>query len=184
LVGELGGIGHLDKSAKFRVSATTVARLRWFNSVNYVRAILGTLVLATNVACVPVLIQQQPSIAFEVHGDDGQALPGAKLHFARIPICFACMNHTSWLDNIPADNEGRVSVHRFRELQLALMVPDAGPVTYVWAWCIDHEGYAPSIQNRFGANDVKAAVSVTLKASTSGTKCIWRDNREFVSAAL
>jgi hypothetical protein len=136
------------------------------------------------VGCVPFFVEKQPSIAFDIHGEDGRPLSGATLHFARIPVCLGCVYHTSWLDHIPADDEGRVAVHWYRAIQWALMAPDGGPVTYAWTWCIDRDGYEPAIQGQFGPKQVKPVVSVTLIVSRAGRKCIWRNNREFVSAVL
>jgi hypothetical protein len=133
-------------------------------------------------ACVPWFVQSQPTMPFHVNSDTGDPAAGATLHFARVPTCFGCRNEKSWLDEMKVDSNGSVAVHWRRELQIVLLVPDAGPVTYRWSWCIDGPGLTPRFVNNIGSGEVTPQ-QVTLHRSSEGEKCAWLDNKEFASLA-
>lgn len=84
--------------------------------MNALRALVAAVILPGCAGCVPLVIQTQPSMDWGIRAEDGRPIPGAVLHFARIPVCFRRMNRASWLSRIPANDDGRVAVRGRKEL--------------------------------------------------------------------
>ena len=76
--------------------------------------------------------------------------------------------------------DGIVSLKQKADWNIAILIPDAGPRTVYWSFCIEKPGFMPTIVQRLPSIPAGAVYDVTIAPDETEKKCRWNDQDEYM----
>ena len=122
--------------------------------------------------CTPYRTIVSPELSVKVVDENGTSIPGAIVNMAIIDRGFVSTQSESIRQF--TDERGVATIPNNAEWGIVFWVPDAGPRNIAWSFCVEKEGFKPSILIRLDKGSINEHLVIELPYSQDNKRCEWR----------